>query len=323
MFDEQKENTMSLTATTVHFRFLGCQALIVAQGASIGHRTKCPCRVDGVVIGGYGDKNASFIAFWKKKILERRIIASMAKNSVKPDGYLKTEFIRNQGKGETKMKPNTLRTNAASSNGTSAGSLAGKHRQAFTLVDRRPWLQRIRGFTLIELLVVIAIISMLLGLFATDFGGIKDQATYVECSANLKNLFLALQMYADDNDGQCPNPNVTDQIQVSKQIQISLKFKEALQPYVKSEDIFWCPNDREKEAHPGGSYGWRVTRDPKTSLAGVRLGLLRHPNRVMIAGELSHGCHKSEMINALYADGRVDLVTMGEFLENIRTPLDF
>lgn len=92
---------------------------------------------------------------------------------------------------------------------------------------------------------------------------------------------------------------------------------------MKSEDIFWCPNDREKEAHPGGSYGWRVTRDPKTSLAGMRLDLLRHPNRVIIAGELSHGCHKSEMINVLYADGHVDLVTMGEFLKNIRTPLEF
>ncbi len=247
----------------------------------------------------------------------------MAKNSVKPDGYLKTEFIRNQGKGETKMKPNTLRTNAASSNGTSAGSLAGKHRQAFTLVERRPWSQRFGGFTLIELLVVIAIISLLMGLLVPRLQPAKKNITQRVCDSHLKNLYLALQMYADDNDGQCPNPNVTDQIQVSKQIQISLKFKEALQPYVKSEDIFWCPNDREKEAHPGGSYGWRVTRDPKTSLAGVRLDLLRHPNRVIIAGELSHGSHKSKKFTVLYADGHVDLVTMGEFLKNIRTPLEF
>lgn len=221
------------------------------------------------------------------------------------------------------MKPNILLTNAASSNGTSADSWAGRHRQAFTLVKRRPWSQRFGGFTLIELLVVIAIISLLMGLLVPCFGSVKEILNNGKCRSNLKNLFLALQMYADDNNGQCPNPNVTDQVQVSKQIQVSLKFKEALQPYVKSEDIFWCPNDREKEAHPGGSYGWRVTRDPKTSLAGVRLALLRHPDRVIIAGELSHGCHKSEMINALYADGRVDLVTMGEFLENIRTPLDF
>ena len=228
-----------------------------------------------------------------------------------------------KGKGETKMKPNTLRTIAATSNDTSAGSSAGRHRQAFTLMERRPWLQSVDGFTLIELLVVIAIISLLLALGFTIPGPPTDMVFQAECDSNLKNLFLALQMYADDNDGRCPNPDVTGQTRVSKQIQVSVQFMEILQPYLKSEEIFRCPNDREKEAHTGGSYGWRVTRDPKTSLAGVRLNLLRHPDRVMIAGELSHGCHKPDMINALFADGHVNLVTIEEFLKNIRTPLKF
>ncbi|MEJ2703721.1 MAG: prepilin-type N-terminal cleavage/methylation domain-containing protein [Sedimentisphaerales bacterium] len=214
-----------------------------------------------------------------------------------------SEFIRDYGKGETKMKPNTSLTNAASINGTSDGPLAGRGRRALTLI---------------ELLVVMAIISLLMGLFVHYILPPKKHVNQIKCDSNLKNLFLALQMYADDNDGLCPNPNVTGQIP------ISLKMKEALQPYVPSEDIFWCPDDpeKEKEAHPGGSYGWRVTRDPKTSLAGVRLALLRHPERVMIAGELSHGCHGSEMINVLYADGHVDLITMGEFIQNIRNPLE-
>jgi len=200
------------------------------------------------------------------------------------------------------MKLNILSIDAASRNDTSVDSLAGRGRRAFTLI---------------ELLVVMAIISLLMGLSVGYFLPPKDNINQIKCDSNLKTLFLALQMYADDNDGRCPNPNVPGQIP------ISVKMKEALQPYVGSEDIFWCPDDPEKEAHPGGSYGWRVTRDPKTSLAGVRLDLLRHPERVMIAGELSHGCHQREMINVLYADGHVDLVTMGEFIQNIRTPLEF
>ena len=212
------------------------------------------------------------------------------------------EFIRNYGKGETKMKPNTLLTHAASMNGTSDGPLAGRGRRAFTLM---------------ELLVVMAIISLLMGLSVHYLLPSKKDFNQIKCDSNLKNLFLALQMYADDNNGLCPDPNATGQIPISQ------KMKEALQPYVPSEEIFWCPDDQEKEAHPGGSYGWRVTRDSKTSLAGVRLDLLRHPERVMIAGELSHGCHKSEMINVLYADGHVDLITMGAFIQNIRTPLEF
>ena len=157
------------------------------------------------------------------------------------------------------MKPNSLRTNAASNKGTSADSLAGKHRQEFTLVERRPRSQRFGGFTLIELLVVIAIISLLLGLLVPGLHEVKKKATKIQCDSNLLNLYKVLQMYADDNDGHFPN--VTDLTQVP------LKVKEALQPYVNSEEIFWCPDDHEKSTHPDGSYDWRVTRDPKTSLA--------------------------------------------------------
>lgn len=181
----------------------------------------------------------------------------------------------------------------------------------------RPRPQRADGFTLIELLVVIVITSLLLGLFSVGFGRTKDKVTYGECCTNLKNLYLALQMYMGDNNGQFPDINVTNQIQAS------LKIKEALQLYVKSEDIFWCPNDQEKSKHPGGSYGWCVTRDPKTSLAGVRLDLLRNPNEVIIAGEFCQGCHKPELINVLYADGHVDLVTKLEILRSFTTPLKF
>ena len=63
--------------------------------------------------------------------------------------------------------------------------------------------------------------------------------------------------------------------------------------------------------------------DPETSLAGVRLDLLRHPNKVIIAGELCHSCHKPQLVNVLYADGHVDLVTKEEFFRNITTPLEF
>jgi prepilin-type processing-associated H-X9-DG protein len=162
-----------------------------------------------------------------------------------------------------------------------------------------------------------AIISLLLGLIVEAFQPTKDDVIKAMCDSNLKNLYLALQMYIGDNDGQCPNPKVTGQIPISE------KFMEALLPYLKSKESFWCPNDREKSKHPGGSYGWRVTRDPKTSIAGVKLNLLRHPERVIIAGELSHGCHESEMINVLYADGHIGQVTMGELLENFDTPLEF
>jgi prepilin-type N-terminal cleavage/methylation domain-containing protein/prepilin-type processing-associated H-X9-DG protein len=197
------------------------------------------------------------------------------------------------------MKPNTSLTGAASSNDTSAGSFAGRHRQAFTLI---------------ELVVVISLVSLLMGLLVPGLNIIRKKATNVECISNLKELYIAMQLYANDNDGRFPK--------VTNYNQVPLKIMEILKPYVNTDDIFWCPGDREKESHPGGSYDWRVTHDPKTTLSGVRLDLIRHPNRVIIAGELAPDIHEPGMINVLYADGHVDQVTVEKWFRNITTPIE-
>ena len=57
-----------------------------------------------------------------------------------------------------------------------------------------------RGFTLIELLVVIAIIALLLAILLPALSKVKDVAQVVVCSSNTKQLTLAWQLYAEDND---------------------------------------------------------------------------------------------------------------------------
>src|SRR5262245_51051989 len=74
---------------------------------------------------------------------------------------------------------------------TTAGGLSGKKSMAFTLV---------------EVLVVIAIIAILVAMLLPALTKGKGQGMKAKCVSNLKQMAVAVQSYADDNNDRLPGP---------------------------------------------------------------------------------------------------------------------
>ena len=89
-----------------------------------------------------------------------------------------------------------------------------------------------RAFTLVELLVVIAVIALIAAMLLPALSKARQSGRRTACASNLRQLSVALSIYASENEGDYPIANRTN------------RWPSQLYRNYENLDVLICPTDR-------------------------------------------------------------------------------
>ena len=182
------------------------------------------------------------------------------------------------------------------------------------------------AFTLIELLVVIGIIAILVGLSLPALSRAREQARQTVCMAQMREMFNALFLYANDNRGRLPYMGSYFRLRRFAHPQIDRAWPVEVAPYLHYVwDVHRCPSDRrpvEARVHAGDVH--RVVEPPpggpqavESAEAGRRV-YLSYRGEERRQGRLTDPRRPADAV--LLIEGRTQPAHVGDHFHDILEP---
>ena len=139
----------------------------------------------------------------------------------------------------------------------------------------------------------VATSGILAGMLLPALSRAREQARQVACKSNLKQIGLAIAMFANDHDANYPD-----------------KLEDLFDQYLMAKQVLHCPSTGKPKAGPGMECSYRyVGKLPRGTDPGV------------IVVYDKPGNHRRTGRNALFCDGHVQWLTRGAFRTALRKSL--
>jgi len=146
-----------------------------------------------------------------------------------------------------------------------------------------------RAFTLIELLVVIAIIAILAAILLPVLGQAKKRAWTIQCVSNLRQIGVAMKMFADDNNQFFPESGGDIYWGATDPNTGKASWMEQIVGNVQNTNVYNCPANTQLPGDMQGPYnyfnGARAAYVITNGFAPVNNNQIRFPSQQVLSGD--------------------------------------